>query len=380
MSQRRKAGGRRALARGLVVPTLALLAACGRGSPATPPPSQTMSVSVGPENIAVVDSGVIRSGPMISGSLEPEVQATVRAEIAGQVLQTYVDQGDSVRKGQLLARIDDTALRQAALSAQSAVRSAETTLQNAQRDQARNQRLYQAGAIAERDLQSSEQAVTSAQAAVANAKSNLALAQQQLSKATVQAPFTGIVSQRSVNAGDAVQPGGAMFTIVDPSSMRLEASVPAAQLSALSVGLPVRFTVTGYPNRTFTGHISRISPAANPATRQVGIYATIPNVNHTLVAGLYAQGTVAAESQTGLIAPESAVDQSGLTPTVMRIRQGKAQQVQVQLGLRDPQTNEVLLKSGVAPGDTLLLGSAAGITPGTTVRVVGTPNEATAEK
>jgi RND family efflux transporter MFP subunit len=360
--------------------TLALAIGCGRGSPATPPPSQTTSVTVGRENIAVVDSGVIRSGPMISGSLEPEVQANVRAEIAGQVLQTYAEQGDSVRKGQLLARIDDTALRQAALSAESAVRSAQTTLDNAQRDLARNQRLYQAGAIAERDLQSSQQAVTSAQAAVANAKSNLALAQQQLNKATVQAPFTGIVSQRSVNAGDAVQPGGALFTIVDPSSMRLEAAVPAAQLSAIRMGQPVRFTVTGYPDRTFTGHISRISPAANPATRQVEIYATIPNTGHTLVAGLYAQGTVASESQTGLIAPATAIDQSGLTPTVMRIRQGKAQEVQVQLGLRDPQTNEIVLKSGVSAGDTLLLGSAAGITPGTVVHVVATPNEATAQK
>ncbi|HET7563960.1 MAG TPA: efflux RND transporter periplasmic adaptor subunit [Gemmatimonadaceae bacterium] len=379
MSQRGRVG-RMHRGTSAIALTLALAIGCGRGSPATPPPSQTTSVTVGRENIAVVDSGVIRSGPMISGSLEPEVQANVRAEIAGQVLQTYAEQGDSVRKGQLLARIDDTALRQAALSAESAVRSAQTTLDNAQRDLARNQRLYQAGAIAERDLQSSQQAVTSAQAAVANAKSNLALAQQQLSKATVQAPFTGIVSQRSVNAGDAVQPGGALFTIVDPSSMRLEAAVPAAQLSAIRMGQPVRFTVTGYPDRTFTGRISRISPAANPATRQVEIYATIPNTGHTLVAGLYAQGTVASESQTGLIAPATAIDQSGLTPTVMRIRQGKAQEVQVQLGLRDPQTNEIVLKSGVSAGDTLLLGSAAGITPGTVVHVVATPNEATAQK
>lgn len=379
MSHRLAVGRVKVLTSGIAM-TLALTTGCGRGSPATPPPSQTTSVSVGPENIAVIDSGVIRSGPIISGSLEPEVQATVRAEIAGQVLQTYVEQGDSVRKGQLLARIDDTALRQAELSAESAVRSAETTLQNAQRDLARNQRLYQAGAIAERDVQASQQAVSSAQAALANAKSNLALAQQQLRKATVQAPFTGIVSQRSVNAGDAVQPGGAMFTVVDPSSMRLEAAVPAAQLSALRVGEPVRFSVTGYPDRTFTGHISRISPAADPATRQVQIYASIPNAGHALVAGLYAQGTVASESEAGLVAPESAVDRSGLQPTVMRIQQGKAQRVQVEVGLRDPQTNQVVLKSGVAPGDTLLLGSAAGVTPGTPVRVVATPNEATAQK
>ena len=352
---------------------------CGKGTPATPP-AQNPPVTVGRENIAVVDSGVIRSGPMISGSLEAEQQATVRAEVAGQILQTTVEQGDSVHRGQLLARIDDTALREAALSAQSAVRSAQTALSNAQRDLDRNQRLYKAGAIAERDVQASQQSVTAAEAALADAKSRLALAQQQLNKATVRAPFTGLVSQRSVNAGDAVQIGGAMFSIVNPSSMRLEASVPAAQLTALRTGQAVRFTVNGYPDRSFSGHITRISPAADPATRQVQIYATIPNAGHTLVAGLFAQGTVASESEHGLVAPATAVDQSGLSPVVVRIEQGKAQRVPVQLGLRDPQTNQVELKSGVALGDTLLLGSASGVTPGTPVRVVAPPNETTAQQ
>jgi RND family efflux transporter MFP subunit len=356
------------------------VAGCGQDEPAGTESAGAAAdssppVTVGPENIAVVDSGVIRSGPIISGSLEAEQQATVRAEVAGQVLETYVEQGDSVHRGELLARIDATALRQTALSARSAVRSAQTALDNARRDLERNQRLYQAGAIAERDVQASEQSVSAAEAALADAQARLALAQQQLDKATVQAPFTGIVSARSVNAGDVVQPGTEMFTIVNPSSMRLQASVPAAQLSAVRVGAPVRFSVTGYPDRTFTGRITRISPVADPATRQVQIYATIPNAGHTLVGGLYAQGTVASEVQRGLVAPSAAVDQSGLTPTMMRIQQGRAQRVSVQLGLRDPQTNEIEIRSGLAPGDTVLLGAAAGVTPGTEVDVVAPPGE-----
>jgi RND family efflux transporter MFP subunit len=357
-----------------------VLGGCGQGAPARTPTADTPAVSVGPENIVVVDSGVLRSGPMISGSLEPEQQATVRAEIAGQVTQTYVEQGDSVRRGQRMATIDATSLREAALSAQSAVRSAQSTLDNAQRDLQRNQRLYQAGAIAERDVQAAQQAVATAQAALADARARLTLAQQQLDKATVRAPFTGVVSVRSVNAGDVMQPGTEMFTIVNPSSMRLQASVPAAQLSALRVGAPVRFSVTGYPKRAFTGHISRISPTADPATRQVQIYASIPNAGNALVAGLYAQGTVASETVEGLVAPATAVDRSGMTPTVVRIQQGKAQRVSVQLGLRDSQTNEVEVRSGLVLGDTLLLGAAASVTPGTAVHVVAPPSDVTSER
>ncbi|HEX5439113.1 MAG TPA: efflux RND transporter periplasmic adaptor subunit [Gemmatimonadaceae bacterium] len=354
---------------------------CGRGGGASPSTAaQARPTTVGQENIAVVDSGEVRSGPILSGSLEAEQRASVRAQVAGQVMQTYVDQGDSVHRGQLLARIDDTALREAALSAQSAVRSAQAALTNAQRDQARNERLYKAGAIAERDLQASQLTVSTAKSALADAQSRQALAQQQLDKTTVQAPFAGVVSTRSVNAGDAVQVGAALFTIVNPSSMRLEASVPAAQLSALRVGEAVRFSVTGYPDRTFTGHISRISPTADSATRQVRIYATIPNKGRALVGGLYAQGTVASESQRGLLAPASAIDESGLNPTVVRIEQGKAQRVEVQVGLRDPQTNQVALTAGVAMGDTLLLGAARGITPGTSVRVVVTADEAASQR
>lgn len=370
MSMASGRGGAAVYACALAVSMAFVLGGCGQGAPARTPTADTPSATVGPENIVVVDSGVLRSGPMISGSLEAEQQATVRAEIAGQVMQTYVEQGESVRRGQLMATIDATSLREAALSAQSAVRSAQSTLDNAQRDLQRNQRLYQAGAIAERDVQAAQQAVTTAQAALADAKARLTLAQQQLDKATVRAPFAGVVSVRSVNGGDVMQPGTEMFTIVNPSSMRLQASVPAAQLSALRVGAAVRFSVTGYPNRTFTGHISRISPTADPATRQVQIYVSIPNAGNALVAGLYAQGTVASETVQGLVAPATAIDRSGLTPTVVRIQQGKAQRVPVQLGLRDSQTNEVEVRSGLALGDTLLLGAAATVTPGTAVHVI----------
>ena len=83
----------------------------------------------------------------------------------------------------------------------------------------------------------------------------LANVQKMLDKASVQAPFSGVIAQRQVSAGDVVSPGAALFTVVDPGSMQLEASVPADQMSQVHVGMAVDFKVTGYPNRSFTGHV-----------------------------------------------------------------------------------------------------------------------------
>lgn len=324
---------------------------------------------VGPENITVVKAQEIRSGPAISGTLEPEEQATVRAEVAGAVLQTYAEQGQRVTSGQLLARIDDSAIRDQVLSARSAVTTAQNNADVAARQQARSEALVKAGAIAERDVELTRNQLSAAQAQLANARAMLANAQKQLDKTSIRAPFTGIVSARQVSAGDVVQPGGALFTVVNPATMRLEASVPADQLAEVHVGAPVEFTVNGYPGRHFTGRVTRINPVADPSTRQVRIIVSLPNEGGVLVGGLFADGNVSSEVRTAPVVPVAAVDERGLHPSVMLVKGGQVTKADVDLGIRDASAETVEIRSGVAPGDTVLLGAARGISPGTPIKV-----------
>jgi RND family efflux transporter MFP subunit len=305
----------------------------------------------------------------MSGSLDPDREATVRAEVSGSVLQTYVDQGTRVGVGTVLARLDDTAIRDTYLSARSGVTAAQTAADAAKRNLERAGKLVEAGAIAERDVESAHTANQAAQSQLADAKARLAVAEKQLDKTTIKSPIAGIVSIRSVNAGDLASPGAALFTVVDPSSMRLEGSVPSDQISAVRLGMPVTFTVQGYPDRTFIGHITRINPVADPTTRQVRILASIPNAGNTLVGGLFAQGHVASEARTGLVVPSNAVNQKDFVPTVTRIRNGHAEKAAVTLGLEDSGTETVEITKGLAPGDTLLVGGAQGMAPNTVVRV-----------
>jgi RND family efflux transporter MFP subunit len=195
------------------------------------------------------------------------------------------------------------------------------------------------------------------------------MAQKQLDDAQIRAPFAGVVSIRSVSEGDVVSPGTALFSIVDPASMRFEASVPAAQLSQVKVGAPVSFSVSGYPDRRFNGKVARISPTVEAGTGQVRIVVSVPNVSSGLVAGLFADGRIATERRKGLTAPYSAVDMRGLKPTVLRLKGGAAERIEVALGVRDEEEERYEILSGVAAGDTLLIGAAQGITPGTPVRV-----------
>ena len=347
---------------------IAAMGGCSSGS-AEGSDSATAVTTVGTENITVVTTGTLQSGPTVSGTITPEREASVRAQVGGSVLQTLVDQGQAVRAGQSLARIEAGGLQDVFLSARAGVTSASNSADIARRELERAQKLFAAGAIAERDMEQARRGAIAANAALADARARLATAQKQVSNTNVTAPIAGVVSERAVSAGDVVQPGAALFTVVDPRSMRLEGSVPAEELAQVRLGAPVSFTVNGYPGRTFAGRVTRINPTADPATRQVRILISIPNAEGRLVGGLFATGRLASESRTGMVVPVTAVDSRTSAPAVFRIKGGKVERVAVQLGLRDEGSEQVEIQSGVQVGDTLLVGAAQGITPGTIVKV-----------
>lgn len=377
VTQRRSTIHSPPLATALLAGVLLLGASACKRKTANAADATNAQLTVGTENVAIAHIGTVTNGPAISGSIEPELDATIRAQVSGSVLSTSAEVGQSVRKGQQLAQLDAAGLQDAFLSARSAVASAQATNDVAQRNLARSQTLLQAGAIAQRDLETAQTQASSAAAALSDARARLAAAQKNFENTRIVAPFRGVVSAKSVSPGDVVQPGGALYTVVDPTTMRLEASVPSDQLALVHVGTDVTFDVTGIPGREFTGRVTRVSPAVDPTTRQVQIIVSIPNAGHLLVAGLYANGRISSSTRQGVVVPNAAVDLRMQRPAVLRIKNGKVERVDVTVGLHDPSTETVEIASGVQPGDTLLLGAAQGITPGTPVRVAAPPSDQT---
>jgi multidrug efflux pump subunit AcrA (membrane-fusion protein) len=137
----------------------------------------------------------------------------------------------------------------------------------------------------------------------------------------------------------------------------------------------VLFTVNG-SDRVLEGRVTRVSPMVDPQTKQVRLLASVPNQAGALVAGLFVEGRVASEKRVGVMIPENAVDQTGIVSIVMRLKGGKVEKVEVQLGVRDEAASMFEITSGIASGDTVLMGAARGISVGSPV-VVSAPRDAT---
>lgn len=372
-TKRKGPGSRSGRGGALVVLCLLVLSGCKQaGSESSPSQGQAQEqapVVLGPENVVRVEQRELQSGPVLSGTLQARRAAAMRAEVQGAVLEMAVEQGQQVKKGQLLARIEDTSLRDQLIAARTAVRVARNAVQVARAEEQRNLKLSDAGVITKRDLERAVLARAQAQAQLSEAEARLALARQQLGRTRIRAPFDGVVSERHASAGDIVQLGTPLYTVIDPTSLRLEASVPASQLNLLKPGARVDFNVGGYGERTFAGRIERINPAVDPATGQVRLYVTLPNTEQALLTGLFAEGRVAALQREAPAVPVSVVDTSAESPTVLRVRNGRVERVPVKLGMTDALAGQVELRSGVQEGDWVLRGSAKDLAVGTRVKV-----------
>lgn len=339
----------------------------GSGEPQTEQAAAPAVLSAA--DVVVVGQDAIATGPRISGTLEPAQKAVIRAEAGGSVLEVHVDIGQPVTKGQLLARVDSAGSGDMWRSAKSGVSSAEQDLLVAQRDFERIQRLAAAGAVSPRDLELSQSQAAAAAARLEQARANLAAAGSQLGRTSQESPIDGVVSERAVNVGDVVTPGAPMFTVIEPSSLRLQGSVPASAAGSVAVGTSVKFQVQGFAGRSFDGKVEHVSPAVDPVSRQIPIIVSLPNSDRQLVAGLFAEGRIATEQRQGLVVPADAVELGGAVPTVLKVVEGKVQKVEVEVGLRDEASEMVELTSGVSPGEVLVLRSARDIEPGSPVQV-----------
>ncbi len=337
-----------------VVLGLAGLTGCGQ-----PAAEATAEVAAQPLLLASADlvalgTGELGSGPVISGSLQPEKQADLRAEVSAIVLQVLKHNGDKVQKGDLLVRLDDTYLRENLVSSEEAERAAQQAFDQAQRQFERLQTLSSTGAVSTQNLEDAEIRRNNAQSDLAAAKARVVQSRQQMEKTEVRAPFAGIVSERAVSNGDTAQVGKALLKVIDPSSIRFEGLIAAEQINEVKVGNPVRFRINGYDNQQFEGVVERVSPMANSITRQVEVAVRIQTGNVPLVAGLFAEGRVQTESRTALMVPESSLVRQGDHNYVWRVKDNTLNKVEVQIGARDIREGSFEIKTGVQAGEQVL--------------------------
>lgn len=320
-------------------------------------------------DVVIADSSRVESGPIISGTLQPKNVARLRAQVGGRVLDVRAEVGQSVAQGALLVSLDQADRQDAVLSARTLVRSAEVARDLAKRNLERSEKLVAAGAVSDQSLEQSKSALEQAQAAFDDANARLRNAQEQLDYTRVRAPFSGIVTEQAAKPGDVVQAGDNLITVVVPSPLELAATVPVEQYAAAKKGASVTFAVAALKGRSFAGRVNRVNPSVDPDTRQLMLYVDVPNGDRALVAGLFAEGRLAHVSEVALTIPAAALDERDGSPKVLRVRGGRVERVPVTLGIRDDVAEKIAITKGLARGDTLLVGGALTVSPGTPVRV-----------
>jgi membrane fusion protein, multidrug efflux system len=330
-----------------------------------------------PEDLLTVQSNALASGPVVTGSIQPERRADLRAEVSTVVLQVLKENGEAVRKGDLLVRLDDTSIRDAMMSAQEAARASGQAFDQAQRTFERLKTLRASGMASAQQLDDAEVRRNNAQSDSAAAKARVVQARQQLQRTEVRAPFDGIVSDRKVSAGDTAAIGKELVKVIDPASMRFEGFVSADKISSVKTGQPVVFFVNGYANQSFSGVIKRVDPSANPTTRQVEVLVAFKG-DQPKVAGLYAEGRVETGSSQAVTVPESALVRNGDKAYAWRVQGNTLKKVDVAVGDRDPRRGDFPIKSGLASGDKIVRNPGSSLKDGQKIELAKSAQPAAA--
>jgi RND family efflux transporter MFP subunit len=352
------------------------LAACGRPTPAPGSPAATAAAKapllIAPEDVRTLSPTARASGPLVTGSIQPERRADLRAEVAAVVLQVLKDNGEPVKSGELLMRLDDTSIRDGLTSAEASERAALQSFDQAERQFQRLKTLKEQGMTSTLALEDAEVRRNGAQSDLVAARARVVSARQTLQRTAVRAPFDGVVSERKVSVGDTVQIGRELLKVIDPRTMRFEALVSADRVGELKIGQDVRFRVNGVPDVEFGGKLRRVDAAANQTTRQVEVFVAFADpAAAPKVAGLFAEGRVETGSASVIMVPEAALVRAGEQASVWKLDGNKVARVDVRVGDRDARTGEFPVLAGVAAGERILRRPGSTLVDGQTVEFAG---------
>ena len=402
----------------LVIAAIGVSAACRRSNGAT----NNNATTATPAAIEVsTTAAVLRQLPRYfeaNGSLAANEQTDVMPETSGKIAAVAVDMGSYVRRGQTMVKLDDADLRIRVQQAQAQLDQAKATLrqneakiglrpgqkfnpenvpevaaaraaldlaeknlrryekmiesgdvsraaydqQKSQRDQLREQ--YE---VAVHQAQQNYAAVANSQAAVEAADTQLALARRNLNYSVITAPISGYVSERTADVGEYVSPQQKVATIVNLNPLRVRIDIPEQAIPRVHVGESVSVAVSAYPDRSFAGHLARISPNVTAASRTLTVEAEVDNPSGELKPGQFATVRILLpQSEAAVLVPQRALREISGATYVFVIKNGRAEQRLVQAGQKEGDLVEVV--SGVAADEVVATGNVDQLSDGVTVR------------
>ena len=329
-------------------------------------------LELAPTDVVKAQQRELARGLPVSGSLRAVNSAVVKARAAGELQGLAVREGDTVKAGQLIARIDATESQARLRQAQQQADAARSQIDIAQRQYDNNKALVDQGFISRNALDTS---LNNLQAAQANHRATTAavdLARKGLEDTQLRAPISGVVSQRLAQPGERVGVDAKVIEVVDLSRLELEASLSAADSMDVQVGQRAMLQIEG-SERPVAARVARINPSAQAGSRSVLAYLGIED-GSGLRQGLFAQGTLETGQASALAVPLSAVRTDKPLPYVQVVEDGRIAHRSVQTGIRGQSDNELMVAvQGVAPGAVVVRGNIGALREGTPVKFTQSP-------
>jgi RND family efflux transporter MFP subunit len=353
-----------------------------------------------PVAVAVVERKPLDNRVTLSGDFRPFQEIDVHAKVAGYIQKIFVDIGDKVKEGRVLATLEVPELEAEVLGSEAAIRRSQDAIRRSQSEVQRAEsahaashsaytRLKQAsdqrrGLIAEQELddalakdKESEAQVSSAQAALAEAHSQLSIAEANRKQlramaayTRITAPFAGVITKRYADTGSLIQAGTSSNTqampvvrLAETDKFRLTLPVPESAVPMVHLGSSVQVRVAAL-NRSFEGRVARFADSLDPQTRTMETEVDVGNENGTLVQGMYAEvGLVLAHKDAALTVPVQAVARNGNEASVLVVASdNRIAERMVKIGMEGEESLEIV--SGIGEGDRIVIGSRSEFRPG----------------
>jgi membrane fusion protein, multidrug efflux system len=335
--------------------------------------------------MAEATTGTISASMTVVGNLIGEQTVDVVPRTGGRLVNVNVQLGDRVRRGQLLAKIEDFEIveqvKQAEASlevAKATIRQRDADLKVAELNFERSKNLFARQLLAKQALDDAESRFLAAQAQLdlsraqsTQTSARLEELQINLGNTRIISPVDGFVSKRSADPGAWVTPNAPIVSVVDISRLRLVANVVEKDLRMVNIGDPANVEVDAFPGETFKGRIARVAPVLDPATRTAPMEVEIPNAGNRLKPGMYAKVllTIEEHKDATLVSKTAVVDFEGKRGVWIPEGENKARFVAVKLGLEDATRMEIL--EGIKPGDRVVTDGASSLRAGDTMVLPG---------
>ena len=322
-----------------------------------------------PGDLITLALGEVRKTVTFSGTLIALNTALVKVKVAGELLMVDVRQGQAVRAGQVVARIDPTDVQARVNARMADVEVAKAQLSLAEKNRDSQRALLEKSFISKNAFDSTQSGYDVALARQHVAEAELVSARKALGDAVLVAPISGVVADRFAEPGERVPLDARVLSIVDLSRLEIEASIPAAAIGVVRVGQGVEFRVDGFGDRRFPGKVSRISPSTVSGTRSISVYISLENPGNALRAGLFAQGELlVSRAENVLTVPASAIRDEGGQSYVYVVSGDVLKRRSVQV-VRDGPDAPGRVTAGLIAGERIVRGNLGMLREGATVRI-----------